>query len=244
MGFFFTTFYQPIANVLFWVMDVLNNYNLAFGILLLVIIVKLVVLPLSVKNTKFQIRMKAITDDLKKIRDTIKDKKEQAEKTLALYKKAGINPFTPFLLLIIQIPIFIGVFFVVRDLGQGEFSYTDTLYSSIVHQPIDLQFLFLSLADKGGLFIALLVGITQYVLMHFSQKHLGTTVSKAQKIVFTVIFPIVAGLISFFFVAAVGVYWLFINLVSILQECVVLHTIRQKENGTQGDMPVSPPDNA
>lgn len=110
MGFFFTIFYQPVSNVLFGVMQVFNITSLALGVLLLILITKILLLPFAIKNTQFQVRVKTITEDLKKIRENIKDRKVQAEKTLALYRKSGVNPFTPLIFLIIQIPIFISIF--------------------------------------------------------------------------------------------------------------------------------------
>ena len=230
MGFFFTIFYQPIANILFGLMQIIDVTSLALGILLLILLTKILLLPIAIKNTRFQVRVKTITEDLKKIRENTKDRKIQAEKTLDLYKKAGVNPFTPLLFLIIQIPIFISIFFVLRDVGNGTFSTIETLYTIVAQPVIDFHFLLFNLMDQGIFILALLVGITQTILMYFSQKNItNATVSKTQQIVFIVVFPVLAAGVSFFFVAAVGIYWLFNNLISILQEIVVLHVVRLKE---------------
>ena len=230
MDFLFTIFYQPIANLLFWLMELIQTQNIALGILALVIVVKIVLLHFSIKNTKFQIKMKTIADDLKNIRKTVKDKKEQAEKTLDLYKKAGINPFTPILLLLIQIPIFISIFFIVKNIGEGEFSYAETLYSSAQQIVPDFQLSLINITETGGIIAAVLVGVTQFALMYYSFKNITTaTTSKTQKIIFIVIFPILAGLVSYFFVMAVAVYWFFNNVVSIIQEVLILNTIRMQE---------------
>ena len=231
MDFLFTIFYQPIANLLFWLMELIQTQNIVLGILALVIVVKIALLYFSIKNTKFQIKMKTIADDLKNIRKTVKDKKEQAEKTLDLYKKAGINPFTPILLLLIQIPIFISIFFIVKNIGEGEFSYTETLYSSVQQIVPDFQLSLINITETGGIIAAVLVGVTQFALMYYSFKNIAmATTSKTQKIIFIVIFPILAGLVSYFFVMAVAVYWFFNNIVSIIQEVLILNTIRMQED--------------
>ena len=69
MGFFFTFFYQPVANILFFMMSLIGTDNLGVGILAMVIFIKMLLLPISVKNTHFQMRIQTITDDLKRIRE-------------------------------------------------------------------------------------------------------------------------------------------------------------------------------
>ena len=231
MEFLFTFFYQPTANLLFWLMELIQTQNMVLGILALVIVVKLAVLHFHIKNTKFQIKMKTIAADLKDIRKTVKDRKEQGEKIFDLYRKAGINPFTPLLFLLIQIPIFISIFFVLKNIGEGEFSYSETLYSSVQQIVPDLQILFLNISEPGGIIAAVLIGVTQFILGYYTYKNaLMATPSKTQKIIFLGILPIFVSIASYFFVMAVAVYWFFNNIVSIMQEVLILNTIRMQED--------------
>ena len=229
MGFFFTTFYQPLANLLFFPMDVFNTTSLVFGILALTIITKIILLPLSIKNTNIQIKMGAISKDLAKIKERVKDKQEQTKQILEMYKKAKVNPFVPFLLLLIQIPIFINIFFLVKDIGEEMFSYTDTLYRGVSQIPLNFEFLFFDLTVRGGITIALLVGLTQFVLMHYSQKNITSINSPIQKMLFVVVLPIFAGGVSLFLITSVGVYWFFNNILSLLQEILILQNLRNKK---------------
>ena len=230
MEFFFSVFYQPTANILFALIDGAHTDSLVFGILALVILVKIILLPLAVKNTRTQIKMKPILEKIREIQKNTEEKKEQTEKILNLYKKEGVNPFGQIVFLIIQIPIFITIFFVVKDIGEREFS-ADTLYSFIGHTAVDTGFLFTDLTETGTVGIVLLVGISQFILMYYSQKNMVTaSVSKAQKIIFVAVFPLLAAGATVFFVNAVGVYWFFNNIFSILQEVLILNTIRLREN--------------
>ena len=230
MEILFTFFYQPTANLLLFPLTAFETGSIVFGIIVSMLIIKLALLRLSVKNTRVQIQMQTIAEELKKIRETIKDKKDQAEKTMEIYRGAGINPFTPLLLILIQIPIFISIFFVVKDIGEGTLNYSETLYSFVQSPPPIETFLFtLNLAEAGNLIIALLVGVTQAVLMWYIQKHITDQSKKMQKMLFLIVFPIVAAVASFFFVAAVGVYWFVNNLFSILQEILVINHIRTEE---------------
>ena len=229
MEFLFTLFYQPTANILFGLMDILQTQSLTIGILALVVAVKIVLLPLAVKNTRSQIKMKPILEKIKEIQKNVTEKKEQTEKILALYKENGVNPFTQILFLLVQIPIFITIFFVVKDIGEGEFS-ADALYGFIHHTVADTSFFLINLTDSGGLTVVLLVGISQFILMYYSQKNMAAAVSRMQKIIFVAVFPVLAAAATPFFVNTVGIYWFFNNICSILQEVLILNTIRRREN--------------
>ena len=230
MGFFFTTFYQPTANALFALMNLLQVNDLLIGILALVIIIRVLMLPLFVKSTRVQIRMKNIAGEIKKIQKNIKDKKKQAEETLKLYKKAGVNPFTPILLLLIQIPIFLSVFFVIRDIGEMKFIQTDVLYGFVNEITINFHSIIVNLTDPGGVIVAALVGITQFFVIHQSQKNNNMMEAKKQGAVLMIVFTALAVGVSLFFVAAIGIYWLFNNIASLLQEILVLNSVRAEEN--------------
>ena len=105
------------------------------------------------------------------------------------------------------------------------------LYSFIGHSSIDFNFLFLNLAETGGILIGLVVGVTQFIFMYHTQKNVNKkTISKLQSTKFILIFSVIAGVISSFFYAAVGVYWFFNNLLSLLQEVLIINTIRSSES--------------
>ena len=224
MNILFTIFYQPIANLLFFLMDVVHTNNIVVGILLLVIVVKVLLLPTSIKNSKIQQKLTEISGELKDIKENIEDKKEQMEKTLEVYKRVGVNPFSPIGFLLIQIPFFISIFFITKDLGGGEFQHGDVLYG-FVTQPAFVDFTItissfsIDTTQNGVLLIALLIGVSQFVLMHQTQKK-GVEVQKNTKMLMYILPPFIAFL-SFSVVATIGVYWLFNNLISILQEIFI-----------------------
>ena len=224
MNILYTIFYQPVANLLFFLMDVAQTNNIVLGILLLVIVVKVLLLPTAVKNTKIQQKLSEISGDLKDIKDNIEDKKEQMEKTLAVYKEAGVNPFSPILFLLIQIPFFISIFFITKDLGDGSFTTQKALYSFIA-QPEHIDFtlnfgsFFLDTAQNSSLVIAVLIGVSQFVLMYHTQKKSPNTQKGMQALLY--ILPAFIAFLSLSIVATIGVYWLFNNLISILQEIII-----------------------
>ena len=224
MNILFTVFYQPIANLLFILMDVVHTNSIVIGILLLVIVVKMLLLPTSVKNSKIQRKLSEISGDLKDIKENVEDKKEQMEKTLAVYKKAGVNPFSPVLFLLIQIPFFITIFFITKDLGGEVFQYADVLYD-FVAQPAFVDFVIgfgsfsVDTTESGVLIVAVLIGISQVVLMRQSQKRSVGDQKTAKMLMY--ILPVFIAFLSLGIVATIGIYWLFNNLISILQEIFI-----------------------
>ena len=234
MEFLFTFFYQPTANVLFFFLDLFNTHSLVFGILSLTVFFKILLIHSSVKTTRTQVKLNTIADDLKKIREDIKDKKEQAEKTIELYKKIGINPLTPLASILIQAPVLMSIFFVVQDIGKNTFQFQETIYS-FINNPgtVDLQFLFLNLGEKGGIYIAIIAIITQIILMIQSQKGNTTEAAKKLQKLLIIFLPILIGTFSFFIIGAVGIFWIANNLFSILQEICILQKIRMEGSETQ-----------
>ena len=110
-------FYKPLYNALFGLVDVLPNSSLFLAVIILTLIVRIIISPLSYKALKTQLKTKAIQPQLRAVRKETDDKQEQARRTLEIYKKNGVNPFSSFLLLLVQFPIIIALYWVFRDGG-------------------------------------------------------------------------------------------------------------------------------
>ena len=227
MGIFFTLFYQPTANVLFFGMSLLNSTHVLVGLIFLLIFVKLILLSPTIKNTKIQKKMKSISKEMKEIQK-IKDKNQQANQMIAVYRREKINPFYSILLLIIQIPILLSIFFVTRDIAKGDFSY-ETLYS-FVNEPSFLvtDFLFFDLTGNGGIILATLVALSQMLLLWYLAKTSRSTGTEKLVLKFMFYFlTLISFVVTIFFVSLIGVYWLLNNLISLLQEVLLLSKIRK-----------------
>ena len=91
----------------------------------LVVVVRAALIPVFVRQIKSQRRMMEIAPDLKKIQDKYKGKKDQfsreamSRETMGLYSKAGTNPFSSCLPLLLQMPIFFGLFRVLQTAAEG-----------------------------------------------------------------------------------------------------------------------------
>ena len=105
--------YEPLYNTLIFFIGVLPGHSVGLAIILLTIGVKLLILPLTHKSTKSQAKMKKIEPEAQKLRDKHKNnKQEQAKQIMELYKKHGVNPFSSCLLMLVQFPIIIALYYV------------------------------------------------------------------------------------------------------------------------------------
>ncbi|MGH2752322.1 MAG: membrane protein insertase YidC [Actinomycetota bacterium] len=107
-------FFELFASVLALFYAVVPSFGAA--IMLLTIAVRVVLLPLSIKQTKSMREMQVIQPEVKKLQTKYKnDRQKLNEEMMKLYKEHGVNPFGGCLPLLMQMPVFIGLYYVVRS---------------------------------------------------------------------------------------------------------------------------------
>ncbi|HEX2057356.1 MAG TPA: YidC/Oxa1 family membrane protein insertase [Actinomycetota bacterium] len=107
-------FFELFSTALAGFYAVIPSYGLA--IILLTLAVRLLLLPLSIKQTKSMREMQAIQPEIKRLQAKHKgDRQKMNEELMALYKEHGVNPFGGCLPLLMQFPVLIGLFYVIRD---------------------------------------------------------------------------------------------------------------------------------
>ena len=136
---------DPLYNGLIFLMDTLPFFDEGVIIIIFTIIIKFILLPLSIKASKAQIKMKSTEVDLHKIKEKYKDnKEEQSRKIMEFYKENGINPFSSIFILLIQLPILIGLYRIFLTSGLPVIN-TSLLYSFIsAPDPASINMMFLS----------------------------------------------------------------------------------------------------
>lgn len=118
-----TAILQPITNILQSTLEffaqLTGDYGLA--IILLTITVRILLLPLTIKQTKSMQEMKRIQPKLKELQAKYKDNKEKLqEEIMKFYKEHKINPLSGCLPLLLQLPIMFALFRVLLELGKGK----------------------------------------------------------------------------------------------------------------------------
>ena len=110
----FNTFlYKPFYNAFTFLIGVLPGHSVGLAIIIFTLTVKFAIFPLTHKSTKSQAKMKKIEPEAQKLRDKHKNnKQEQSKQIMELYKKHGVNPFSSCLLMIIQLPVILALYWV------------------------------------------------------------------------------------------------------------------------------------
>ncbi len=158
---FHTLVSEPLYNGLIFLINKLPFFDVGVVIIIFTILIKIILLPLSIKASKSQIQMKSTEKDIALIKEKYKDKGEQGIKVMEYYKEKGINPFTAILVVFIQIPILIGLYRVFIGLPEVN---TSLLYGfNAIPESINMMFLGLVNMGEKSLILAVMVGITTYI---------------------------------------------------------------------------------
>ena len=108
---FTTIIVQPIFNLLVLIYSILPGHNFGLAIILFTILVRLLMWPLVKKQLHHARAMRELAPELKKIKKAAGgDRQKESQLTMELYKEKEINPFASLGLVILQIPIFIGLY--------------------------------------------------------------------------------------------------------------------------------------
>src|SRR3989344_8247553 len=133
--------YEPLVNILALFVSIIPGGDLWIAVILLTILVKLVLFPLSQRSIENQAKMNLLAPELNKIKAGGASKEEQAKQTFELYKKHKTNPFSGCLLVLIQIPIIFALYYVFLKgiTFDGEILY------SFIHTPANISTNFLGI---------------------------------------------------------------------------------------------------
>ncbi|MEK7100794.1 MAG: YidC/Oxa1 family membrane protein insertase [Patescibacteria group bacterium] len=233
IAFFHTTLYVPIYNLLMLLVDNIPGGDIGLAVVLVTIIVRLIIMPLSFAAQKTARAMKRIEPEMKKVREELKDnKEEQARAMMALYKKHGVNPFASILTLLIQLPIVITLFWVFHN--KELLTVDPALLYSFVSVPAVVSPLFLGLITITGasITLALLTGITQFFLALYAipaapgkeDKSMQADISRAMTLQMRYVFPIIMAFLAYTS-GAIAVYFITSNLFGIVQEYFVRRSL-------------------
>ena len=146
MGYLYNQiFYRPILNALIFFYNTIAVHDFGLAIIFVTLVIRFVLYPFFHKGTKHQMMMQRLQPKIKKLQEAHKDDKvKQSEALMALYKEHGVNPFLGIVLLLIQLPIMLALYWVVRS-GLGTGALTG-LYS-FVAQPSSINPIFLGLIN-------------------------------------------------------------------------------------------------
>lgn len=236
---FSAIFYNPLYNAVVAITSVVPAHNLALAIVIFTIIIKFILLPLSKKAVVTQMKIKLIEPEIKAIKDKYKDDRRlEAEKTLELYKKHKLNPFSTIFLALLQIPIFIALALM---FSKDAFANIDpNLLYSFVKMPLYVDHTLFSLnMSERSVILGALAGIFQFIQIQYSipaykKPEKGTPPSfkddlaRSMNVQMRYVLPVIVFVTSLGFTASLALYWIVSTLFTICQELYFRRTIKKE----------------
>jgi len=195
----FTIFASPLFWILKWLYALVHNWGVA--IILLTVLIKLAFFPLSAASYRSMAKMRLVAPKLERIKELYPDDKQKLQQSMMeLYKTEKINPLGGCLPIVVQIPVFIALYWVL--LGSVE----------LRHAPFFLWIIDLSVPDPYYI-LPLIMAATMVVQMRLSPVPPDPVQAKIMKAM-----PLIFGVFFFFFPAGLVIYWIVNNVLSIGQQ--------------------------
>lgn len=167
--------YKPIYNALVYFVDIIPTHDIGIAVIIVTILVRIILWPLAKRAVLSQMAMKQVAPEIEELKKKYKDKpQEQAQAIFALYKARNIRPFAGFLVLLVQLPVLFGLYWVFA-LGGFPKVNADLLYS-FVPVPSMVNMEFLGLIDMAGhsVVLAILAMATQFIYTRLSMGPRGS----------------------------------------------------------------------
>ncbi len=219
------------------------------SILGLVVVVRSLLIPVTVRQIKAQRRMMDLAPEMKKVQAKYKGKSDQfsreamSRETMALYKKHGTNPFSSCLPILIQMPIFFSLFYVLRNASENKpgigFMGEDLTQSfnaaTVFGAPLKMTFTqgwesgeWSVVIMLGFIVIAMIASqfFTQLQIMskNISDETKASPMYRQQKIMLYII-PFAFLFSGVAFPLALNIYWFTSNLWTMGQQFIVIHNM-------------------
>ena len=192
-----------IAVPLFWLLSWFYQWvgNWGVAIILLTVVIKLIFYPLSEASYRSMARMRVLAPKLQRLKEQYGDDKQRMQQAMMeLYKTEKINPLGGCLPIVVQIPVFIALYWVL--LASVE----------LRHAPFMLWIHDLSRPDPWFI-LPVLMGATMIIQTRLNPEPPDPVQAKVMKIM-----PIAFSVFFFFFPAGLVLYWLVNNILSIAQQ--------------------------
>jgi YidC/Oxa1 family membrane protein insertase len=219
---------EPLTRFFGWALHtmygVVPNYGLA--IILITVLVRLGTWPIMARQMKSAERMRELMPRIKELQEKYKDdKQKQSEETFKLYRETGVNPLGGCLPMVLQLPVFIGLFYALQssfDLRHAPFF----LWINDLSAPATL--FTLPGVDFPIRLMPLLMGGSMFV----QQKMMPQTgMDPAQARMMLIMMPGMMLVISYTFPSGLVLYWTVSNVLGIAHQLWVRRTMQQAEPG-------------
>lgn len=203
---------RPLTRAFNWLLKALHSFvpNYGLAIIILTIMVRLATAPLTNKQMRSMERMRALSPKLKELKEKYgDDRQKQSEEMMKLYRQEGVNPLGGCLPMVLQLPVFIGLFYALRSsiqLRQAPFfgwindlSAPDALF---IVPGLDLPFRVLPL----------IMGATMFLQQKITPMQ---QMDPAQQKMMVTMMPIMMTFVFYQFPSGLVLYWMVSNVLAV-----------------------------
>ncbi|MCF6751892.1 membrane protein insertase YidC [Pseudomonas stutzeri] len=204
-----------IAQPIFWLLENIHALlgNWGWSIIVLTIIIKLAFFPLSAASYKSMARMRAVSPKMQALKDQYGDDRQKlSQAMMELYKKEKINPLGGCLPIIVQMPVFLALYWV--------------LLESVEMRQAPWMFWITDLSIKDPFFILpIIMGVTMFIQQQLNPTPPDPMQAKVMKLL-----PIIFTFFFLWFPAGLVLYWVVNNVLSIAQQWYITRQIEQAKS--------------
>ncbi len=215
---------EPVLNSLIALTSVVAG-NFGVAIIVLTVVVRLALYPLTVRQTRSTKAMQALQPKIQELQKKYaKNKQRLQQETMKLYKEVGINPLGCLWPMLIQLPIWIALYQSIMQalaatpenlLNLSEHLYSWAAVSQAV--PLNEHFLWLRLSKPDpNLILAILVGGTMWVQQKMVTPPATDSRQQSMTSMTTLMMPLMFGMFTLSFPSGLALYWVISNIIGIV----------------------------
>lgn len=244
---FHVILYQPIFNAFIGLYNIIPGHDVGVVILIITIIIRLILYPLTSSSIKAQRSLQELQPKLDAIKKLYpEDKQKQAQATMELYKNNKVNPFTSCLPMLIQLPVLIALYLVMRD-GLASNNIAQNLYS-FVHNPGQINSISFKIFNLGApsVVLAVMAGLAQFwqaksLTRKNPPKEAGaggkdesmTVMMNKQMLYFM---PVMTALIGLRLPAGLTLYWFLSTMLMAIQQMILFKKAKPSAAVIEGEI--------
>lgn len=238
--------FQVLAGILAFFYGIIPDYSVAIALLTLTVMV--VLSPLTLKSTRSMLAMQRLQPEIKRIQQKYKggdtqQKQQMQQEMMALYKEHRVNPMSGCLPMLVQAPVLFVMYHVIRGLTQVRSAgpcpgfdpkYLDKgtrLFQDLCHSNREMNAFGMDLAKSASqvlkrsataaipfLLLTAMVAFVQFYQSRQMTRRNPQGSQSPQVQMMTKVIPVMFGVFSFAFPAALNVYWLISGLFRVGQQ--------------------------
>jgi YidC/Oxa1 family membrane protein insertase len=226
---------NPLINALLLIYALLPGHDFGVAVILLTVLIRILLWPLVRKQLYHQKAMKELQPEIAKIKKKAGgDRTKESQMMVELFKEKEINPFGSLGLALLQFPVLIALYFVLRHVLDPQ-SISNSVYpfvanlapvKAILSDPSSFHPTLFGVVDmaKPSIVLAILAGAAQFIqtrqLAPTNPSGGGTAAALTANM--TLLFPLLTVIIAIKFPAALALYWFVSSVIAIIQQHIVL----------------------